>query len=289
MNQEWDMSTENGKLTTTDVRQYTAEGSSDRLTTVLELGDGEPKRTTLMESGDPGVPPRLRSDADGAEYSLDAQGRLTFKVDGVTTVLPSLEGDGGPGAFDAAKGGGQSATNLVKALREFTTKTDAASTAGAATSRSPIPTLPKSASGAMAALGLITNTVGLASAIREGDAALAVSSGGEVAASLGTLSELGSVVLADTSARAAGILGVAGKTLGGAGAVVGIGYGYYEISQGNTVDGALDIAGGVGAGIAVFAASTAWTGVGLVIAGGALVAKLIYDEHQSHKTAELEI
>lgn len=284
--QKWntDKDGEMTDLNTTDVRSYTTKDGKDTLTSALSMGKGGIQKTSIMQDSSSDTPARVKNEGDGSELSINSNGDIM--VNGKKLSIPGKADDNSAPNHNTARSGTDSLKSLFDGVKKYN---DDISRAGRTVSD-----LPGSVTGTLGGLGVAMGSLNLYKAIREGKAADAVNSGGEIASGFSAMAPI--VESSISSAALKSAVGVGGKVLGGAGSVIGIGYGAYEIGKGKTVDGILDMGAGAGAG-AVLLGTAAGSSVipvaGWVVAGVCIGAKIGYDIYsyfdKKDDTAKLQI
>jgi len=284
--QKWNTD-KDGELTdlnTTDVRSYSTKDGEDTLTSALSMTKDGIQKTSIMQDGSGDTPARVKNEGDGSELSINRNGDIM--VNGRKLSVPGKTEDNSAPNHNTARSGTDSLKNLFDGVKKYN---DDISRAGRTVSD-----LPGSVTGTLGGLGVAMGSLNLYKAIREGKPADAVNSGGEIASGFSAMAPV--VESSISSAALKSAVGVGGKVLGGAGSIIGVGYGAYEIGKGKTVDGILDMGAGAGAG-AVLLGTAAGSSVipvaGWVVAGVCIGAKIGYDVYnyfdKKDDTAKLQI
>ncbi len=267
-----------------NLQRFTAEGSQDRLTNVFRTGDRS--NTTILENPGSDVPARMRTDG-GTEFQIDRVGQSYLLKDGKKVAIPADPAlDGGPSPEGLADSSGGAFKNLFGAVKNLGTSSDVDLTT--------LADVRPGVAGGIGGLSILVGGASIYQSVVEKDPGAALSGSSNIASGLGDLSSLGAKAVSSTRLTAA--LGVGGKALGAAGAVLGAGYGIYQIAQGDTVGGAFSLAAAAGTGLAVgasIAGVTGWVPVaGWAVAGVAIVGGVVYDlwksDQEAHQTAELQ-
>lgn len=262
------------------LKEYTAEGSNDRISTLTQTGNLT--TTTVYEDPDSDTPARMRING-GDEILLGADDKIVIEgANGERVDLGVIAGSG-PGPKDALKSGASATRKLYGALNNL----------GAREIADLADNHPRLA-GVLSTVGLAINGSNVVQGLLDGNGGAVLGGAAGGTSALGELSSLGSKVL--STSRLTSALKVGGRALGAAGALLTVGYGVHQISKGETVQGAFSVAAGVGSGIAVgatIAGASAWVPVaGWAIAGVAVVGGLAYDlwssHNEEHQTKDLQ-
>lgn len=263
------------------LKEYSAEGSNDKISVLTQTGNLS--TTTVYEDPDSETPARMRING-GDEILLGADDKVSvLGADGERVDLGSIAAGEGPGATGMLKSSASATRKLYGALNNL----------GARELADLADNHPRLA-GALSTIGLVINGNNLVRGLVDGDAGAVLGGAAGGSSALGELSSLGSKVL--SASRLTSALKVGGRALGAAGAVLGVGYGLYQMSQGDTVQGAFSVAAGLGSGLAVgasIAGASAWVPVaGWAVAGVAVVGGLVYDlwssHNEEHQTKDLQ-
>lgn len=289
---KWDTNEdgERTELKTTDARSYSSKDGTDKFTTVSASSKDGTDKTSILQDKNSDTPAKVKNEGDGAEYTINKKGEVTIngkRIDFSTlTTMPDDPNAPVNPDENTAKTGTDALKNLYDSVKKYE---DTLSRSGRN-----VADLPASLKGTLGGLGVAMGSINLYNALQDGKPAEAISSAGDIASGLSALAPMAESALTSTALKSA--VGVGGRVLGGVGAAIGIGYGAYEMSQGKTLQGALDIGAGVGVGAAlvgVAIGSSVVPVVGWAVAGACIVAKIGLDVwnyfDSKDDTAKLEI
>jgi hypothetical protein len=283
---KWDTNEDGERtdLNTTDVRAYSSKDGADKLTSVSATSKDGPQKTSILQDERSDTPARVKNEGDGSEYTINKKGDVT--INGKHIDLSSMTDTAPNPDENTAKSGTDALKNLYDSVKKYD---DQLSKTG-----NTIADLPASLKGTLGGLGVAMGSFNLYNSIKDGKPAEAIASTGDIASGLSALAPIAEDAL--TSAALKSAVGVGGRVLGGVGAAIGIGYGAYEVSQGKTVDGILDMGAGAGVGaalIGIAAGSSVVPVAGWAVAGVCIAAKIGYDIYNyfdsKSKTEKLEI